>query len=208
MTNPGSPSRAYRHTGGLSGASILASAVLSLVPAAYADASRDSCFNELSVGQSRFDSEWQQRGSTVERREIRQPLRGHPLLVRVEENGVDVEVQVLDGAGARVAQSDSPVERSAVQHLYLPGESGGATLVATANQPAGLEGTIGVTYLDADAALASSGTEVALPPYASGLRPTWPIHADGRLLPGVFLPPTQALHAQLSRPRQSRTRQR
>jgi CHAT domain-containing protein len=81
------------------------------------------------------------------------------MLVRVEENGVDVEVLVLNGADAPVAQSDSPVERSAFQYLYLPAGAGGATLVATANEPAGLEGTVRVTYLDADAAFAPPGTE-------------------------------------------------
>src|SRR5262249_40128727 len=137
----------------------LAVAVLALVHAVHARASSDSCFDQLSDGYLSQDAKWRQRGSTVERKEVPPEFRGRPLLVQVEEEGVDVSVQVLDARETLVAQSDSPLERSAFQYLFLPTGNAGVTLVATANEPAGTEGFVHLTFLSPDTAADDAGLE-------------------------------------------------
>jgi CHAT domain-containing protein/Tfp pilus assembly protein PilF len=126
-------------------------AVLAMAHTVHARASSDPCFDRLSDGYLSPAAEWRQPGSTVERREIPPAFRGHPLFLRVEGEGVDVSVQVLDGTGAPVAQSDSPVERGGSQYLFLPAGTEGATLVATTNEPASAVGIVHVSFRSADA---------------------------------------------------------
>ena len=96
-------------------------AVLAMVDTVHARASSsDGCFDRLSDGYLSPQAEWRQRGSSAERREIPPEFRGRPLLVRVEEEGVNLAVQVLDARDTQVAQSDSPVERSGSQYLFVP----------------------------------------------------------------------------------------
>jgi CHAT domain-containing protein len=122
-------------------------ALLGLLPAG---AEAGDCFEQISPGHVLWDLQWRQRGSTVERKEITLALGAYPLLVRLAESGVDVELEILDRAGAVIARSASPVERNAVQYAYLPAGAGAVTLVATAKDPAGLEGTVRITFLTAD----------------------------------------------------------
>ena len=95
-------------------------------------------------------SQWKQRGSTIERRVLPPVLRDSSRWVQVEERGVDVEIEILDRAGAVVARSDSPVERSALQYVYVPAKAGGVSLVVRAKEPEGLEGTVRVAFLAAE----------------------------------------------------------
>jgi CHAT domain-containing protein len=134
----------------LSAVLLLASALVAPVRASSAAAETRGCMDEGASGRLLPGSQWTQRGSTVERRELPAAPGGSPLLVQVEERGVDVEVEILDRAGAVVARSDSPVERGAVQYAYVPATSGAITLVVRANEPAGLEGTVRVAFLAAD----------------------------------------------------------
>jgi CHAT domain-containing protein len=96
------------------------------------------------------ESEWTQRGATVERGEVPPAPRGDPQLIRVDEHGVDVEIEILDRSGVSVARSDSPFERGATQYAYLPAGAVGATLVTRAKEPAGLAGTVRVAFLALD----------------------------------------------------------
>ena len=143
--------------------------------AAPADASpppqRRGCLNDRAFGHLVAESRWTQHGASVERRELPAAPSGYPLLVRVEEDGVDVEVEVLDRSGSVVARADSPVDRSAVQFAYLPAGSAGASLLVKAKEPKGLEGTVRVAFLAADAAAAPEGSMdcvIALPKWADG----------------------------------------
>src|SRR4029077_7093256 len=104
--------------------------------------SSDGCFDRLSDGYLSPQAEWRQRGSSAERREIPPEFRGRPLLVRVEEEGVNLAVQVLDARDTQLAQSDSPVERSGSQYLFVPAGTDGVTLAATADEPAGVNGLV------------------------------------------------------------------
>ena len=108
------------------------------------------CVDQGAPERGQFRSQWMQRGSTVERRELPLALRGFSQLVRIEEQGVDVEIEIQDSAGAVVARSDSPVERSALQFVTIPATANGTTLVVRAREPAGLEGSVRVTYLAVD----------------------------------------------------------
>jgi CHAT domain-containing protein len=97
-------------------------------------------------------SQWTQHGATVEYLGFPAAPAGSSELVRVEERGIDVEIEVLDRAGAIIARSDSPVERSALQYVYVPAAGGGATLMVRAKGPTGLEGMVRVVFLAADGA--------------------------------------------------------
>src|SRR5438309_619771 len=148
---------------GLAARLVIVSAVLAWVPPADAEVQRGSCLDPRAFGRVLSESRWTQRGSTLERRELPATPGGYSQLVRVEEQGVDVEIEVLDRAGSVVAQSDSPVERSVVQYAYLPAAAGGAaTLVVMAKEPAGLEGTVRTTVFAVDAA-----ADAPAPPEAS-----------------------------------------
>jgi CHAT domain-containing protein len=147
-----------RRARALPGALAVASAVLTLVQTAYSQARGDRCFERLSAGRPPLELRWGQRGSSVERREIPPAWRGRPLLVRVEKNDVEVGVQALDGAGTSIAQSDSPLERSGAEYLYLPVSAGPITLVMTADEPARLNGSVRVTFLSDKGIAAGAGS--------------------------------------------------
>jgi CHAT domain-containing protein len=135
--------------GALRGAPLLISAILAFGYPLQAGADSGGCGPRLSA-RVLSESQWRQGGSTVERRAMPAASQDHAQFVRVDENGVDVEVEFVDGAGAVLAQSDSPVERRVSQYVYLPAAAAGATLVVTAKDPAGLVGTVRVTWLAAD----------------------------------------------------------
>ncbi|HEY7377998.1 MAG TPA: tetratricopeptide repeat protein, partial [Steroidobacteraceae bacterium] len=135
-------------------------AVLALAQIAYG--SSKGCFDRAAAGHLLSDSQWRQHGSSVERREVPRPAGDQPLLIRVEEEGLDAGVRVLGRSGTVVAQSDSPVERSSSQYLYLPASTDETTLVVTANEPAGLVGTIRVSYLALDRGWPPPGTQGCL----------------------------------------------
>src|SRR5215468_2981399 len=146
-----------RHLGGLASQFVVL-AVFAILDTAHARASSgDGCFDRLSDGYLSPQAEWRQRGSTVERRDIPPEFRGRPLLVRVEDEGVNVAVQILDARDAPVAQSDSPVERSGAQYLFIPAGTDGLTLVATADEPAGVKGLVRVTFLSPDTLAVDAG---------------------------------------------------
>ena len=120
-------------------------------PAAFsATAETHGCADQGESGQVLAHSQWTQRGASVERRALPPAPGGSSQLVRIEEQGIDVEIEILDRTGAIVARSDSPVERSALQYAYVPAAVGEATLVVRAKDPAGLEGTVQVAFLVAD----------------------------------------------------------
>jgi len=147
-------------------------AVLAMVDTVHARASSsDGCFDRLSDGYLSPQAEWRQRGSSAERREIPPEFRGRPLLVRVEEEGVNLAVQVLDARDTQLAQSDSPVERSGSQYLFVPAGTDGLTLVATADEPAGVKGLVRVTFLSPDTLAVDAGRQdcfAALHKWAEG----------------------------------------
>ena len=138
---------------------VMANAALALVQPAYSEDYSDSCIDSRSGGHSLPQVHWDQRGSTIERTEIPPALHGRPLLVRVVTGGVDVRVYALDSAGTRVAQSDTPVERSGSEYLYLPVNTRAVTLVVTSNAAAGLNGSVRITFLsDEGTGLSDEGT--------------------------------------------------
>jgi CHAT domain-containing protein len=119
----------------------------SSVQASQAALHKRGCLDERSSGRVLARYQWTQRGSTVERRHLPPGPGDYPQLVRVEEHGVDVEIEIEDRTGSVVARSNSPVERSATQYVYLPASLAAATLIVRAQEPAGPEGTIRVTFL-------------------------------------------------------------
>lgn len=129
----------------------LAMAMLATANTVHVHASSDSCFDRLSDGYLSPAAEWRQQGSTVERRQVPPEFRGRPLFLRVEAEGVDVSVQVLDRSEAPVAQSDSPVERGGTQYLFLPPGTEAVTFLATTNEPAGTAGFVRVNFVSAEA---------------------------------------------------------
>ena len=71
-------------------------------------------------------------------------------MVQIEEQGVNIEIEIHDRAGVVIARSDSPVERSALQYVYVPVTAEESTLVVRATEPAGLEGKVRVTFMAVD----------------------------------------------------------
>jgi len=123
------------------------------VPPAHASATPSvalSCLPQGSSGRTPAQYQWTQHGSTVERRELPPAPGDASFLVQVEEQGVDVEIEIQDRAGVVIARSDSPVERSALQFVRVPANSAGSVLVVRAKEPAGLVGTVRVSWVAID----------------------------------------------------------
>ncbi len=112
------------------------------------------CGGQGASGRLLSQSQWIQHGSTVERRELPPAPVGLARLVEVEERAVDVEIEILDRTGLVVARSDSPVERSTRQYVYVPATIGATTLVVRAREPASLVGTVRAAFLAADTGVA------------------------------------------------------
>ena len=108
------------------------------VPSLARGASADSC---LESAPPLLERQWMQRGSTTVRTDL--PTNSNrDLLVRVDEQGVDVEMEFLDRDGAVVARSDSPVERSATQLAYLSQDNKATVLLVKSKEPASLQGAV------------------------------------------------------------------
>jgi CHAT domain-containing protein/tetratricopeptide (TPR) repeat protein len=123
-------------------------ALAMLVVAAPATATGIPCAKVLEGSGKVLERHWMQRGSTTVRIDLL-PANARNLFIRVTEQGIDVEVEIQDRDGVVIARSDSPIERSASQHTYMPA-SGPLPSVAVvrAKEPAQIEGAVGL-YISA-----------------------------------------------------------
>ncbi|HXZ58746.1 MAG TPA: CHAT domain-containing protein [Steroidobacteraceae bacterium] len=130
------------------------------MPASAAGGAPDParCTATRAFGRVLAESQWVQRGATVERQEIPADF---PQLIQVEEQGVHVEAEIVDGAGAVVARAESPVERSATLYAYLPQASAGAALIVRTREPSALRGTVRVEFLGAASPAVSAESNCA-----------------------------------------------
>jgi hypothetical protein len=65
-----------------------------------------------------LERQWRQAGFTTVRIDLSE-ISGENLLVHVDEQGVGIDLELLDGEGKVVARSGSPVDRSASEWAYV-----------------------------------------------------------------------------------------
>lgn len=128
----------------------LATALLSIRAAATIPATptgaisqAGGCATGAPVGRVLSQFQWLQQGMVVERRDIPAEF---PQLIRIEEHGVHVEAEIVDGAGSVVARTESPVERSGTLYAYLPQALSGVSLVLRTREPSALRGVVRVAF--------------------------------------------------------------
>src|SRR5580692_8753410 len=92
--------------------------LMALAAAPPAHAAAAGCAEVLEGTGKLLERHWVQQGSTTVRIDL-PPADGRDWLVRVSEQGVDVEIDFEDGQGTVITRTDSPVERSASQHVFL-----------------------------------------------------------------------------------------
>lgn len=87
-----------------------------------------------------LERQWRQRGSTTVRIDLPE-IAGRDLLVRVEEQGVGIEMEFLGRDGTVKGRSGSPVDRSASERAYVQ-TSSTRILLIKAKDPRTFEGTV------------------------------------------------------------------
>jgi CHAT domain-containing protein/tetratricopeptide (TPR) repeat protein len=116
--------------------------LMALAAAPPAHAAAASCAEVLEGTGKLLERHWVQQGSTTVRIDL-PPADGRDWLVRVSEQGVDVEIDFEDGQGTGIIRTDSPVERSASQHVLLAASAPHPTVaVINAKEPAQVHGDV------------------------------------------------------------------
>jgi CHAT domain-containing protein/tetratricopeptide (TPR) repeat protein len=113
-----------------------------------------ACTETGTLGRVFAESQWVQRTAALERRDIPQNF---PQLIRIEEQGVHVDAEIVDRAGSVIARAESPLERRATVYAYLLQAPAGAALIVRAREPSTLQGTVRVTFIAAPSPGGSAG---------------------------------------------------
>jgi CHAT domain-containing protein len=115
---------------------------MALAVALPAHATTAGCAEILQGTGTLLERHWVQHGSTTMRVDL-PPADGRDWLVRIKEQGVDVEVDFQDPHGAVINRTDSPVERNASQQVFLPANGlHPAVAVVKAKEPAPVQGSV------------------------------------------------------------------
>jgi CHAT domain-containing protein/tetratricopeptide (TPR) repeat protein len=117
--------------------------LLTLGAAQAAHAGEIRCAELLERTGKVLERHWIQTGGTTVRIDL-PPAAGRDLLVRVAEEGVDVDVEFQDANGYVVARTDSPIERRASQYAYFPAATLAAVAVMHAKEPEQITGEVGL----------------------------------------------------------------
>jgi CHAT domain-containing protein/tetratricopeptide (TPR) repeat protein len=128
--------------------SAASAALLVLAAALPAHAQIAGCAEVLERTSKVLERHWVQQGSTTARIDL-PPADGRDWLVRISEHGIDVEVDFQDEHGVVMTRTDSPVERRASQHVFVPASGPYPTVaVVTAKEPAQVQGAVSL-YISA-----------------------------------------------------------
>lgn len=103
---------------------------------------RSRCIDAHGASATLLDRSFVLSGTSEMRIELPAIPRADALVYAVE-NGVDAEIEVLDGSGAVLSRSDNPVARSGVQRAWLPtGGSAPSVIVVRGHEHAGVTGSV------------------------------------------------------------------
>lgn len=164
---------------------MLLAATLAALPAGAAEQpARPRCLDSYDASSRVLDRSFVLGGTSEVRVELPAVHRADALVYAIE-NGVDAEIEVLDGTGARLSFSDNPIARSGVQRAWLPMSGNApAVIIVRGHEHAGVTGSVRLLVVNPRAlpeapvcaalekSLASADALYASARAGSGTRPT------------------------------------